>query len=108
MLDGSNKELVAEALVVKKGFNLSVDFVLSKFVPSNVVLGCRKLLFKSNSIFLRCGEKFLVEVFNFSKLRNGAKKKKYLNKQEDITRRLSIHQFHSFYQQQTRHQSWII
>jgi hypothetical protein len=52
MLDGSNKELVAEALVIGEDFNLSVDFVLSKFVPGDVVLGGHKFLLESNSVFL--------------------------------------------------------
>jgi hypothetical protein len=52
MLDGSNEELVAVALVVKKNFNFSIDFVLSKFIPSNVVLGSDEFLLESNSVFL--------------------------------------------------------
>jgi hypothetical protein len=52
VLDRSNEELVAVALVVKKNFNFSVDFVLSEFVPGNVILGGNKFLFKSNSVFL--------------------------------------------------------
>jgi hypothetical protein len=74
VLDGSNEELVAEALVIEESFDFSVDFVLSKFVPSNVVLGSSKFLFESNSVFLRGGHEFLVEVLDFGELSNGSNK----------------------------------
>ena len=73
VLDGSNEELVAVALVVKEDLNLSVDFVLSEFVPSDVVLGGDKFLFESDSVLLRCDEEFLVKVLNFGEFRDGAK-----------------------------------
>jgi hypothetical protein len=38
-LDGSHKQLVAEALVVEKGLNLSGDLILSSLVPGQVILG---------------------------------------------------------------------
>ena len=78
VLDGSNKDLVAVALVVKEDFNLSIDFVLSKFVPSDVVLGSDKFLFESDSVFLGCDEEFLVKVLNFGELGDGAKEKMIL------------------------------
>jgi hypothetical protein len=52
VLDGSNEELVAVALVVLEGGDLSVDLVLSEFVPGDIVLGGNEFLFESNSVFL--------------------------------------------------------
>jgi hypothetical protein len=52
VLERSNEELVAVALIVKKDLNFSIGFVLSEFVPGNVVLGGNKLLFESNSVLL--------------------------------------------------------
>jgi hypothetical protein len=71
VLDGSNEELVAVALVIEEGFDLSVDFVLSKFAPGDVVLGSNKLLLESDSVLLGCGEEFLVKVFNLCEFRDG-------------------------------------
>ena len=73
VLDGSNEELVAVALVIEEGFDLSVDFVLSEFAPGDVVLGSNELLLESNSVLLGCGEEFLVKVFDFSEFRDGAR-----------------------------------
>ncbi len=75
VLDGSNEELVAVALVIKEGFNLSVDFVLSKFVPSDVVLGGSKFLFESNSVFLGLNEELLVKALNFVEFGDGTIKR---------------------------------
>jgi len=66
VLDGSDEELVAVALVVKEDFDLSVDLVLSEFVPGDVVLGGSEFLLESNSVLLGGHEEFLVEVLDFS------------------------------------------
>jgi len=71
VLDGSNKELVAVALVVLEGRDLSVDFVLSKFVPGDVVLGGDEFLLESDSVLLRCDEELLVQVLDFCEFRDG-------------------------------------
>ena len=52
VLNGSNEELVAVALVILEGRDLSVDFVLSKFVPGDVVFSGDEFLLKSNSVLL--------------------------------------------------------
>jgi hypothetical protein len=52
VLNGSNEELVAVALVILEDLDFSVDFILSKFVPSDVVLGGDEFLFESDSVFL--------------------------------------------------------
>ena len=52
VLNGSNEELVAVALVILEGGDLSIDLILSEFVPGNVVLGGNKFGFESNSVFL--------------------------------------------------------
>jgi hypothetical protein len=66
VLDGSNEQLVAVALVIRQSLNLSVDFILSKFVPSNVVLRGSKFLLESNSVLLGSSEKLLVQALDFS------------------------------------------
>jgi hypothetical protein len=79
VLDGSNEELVAVALVVKKNLNFSIDFVLSKFVPSNVVLGGNKFLFESNSVLLRCNEEFLVKILNFGEFGDSSSSNQFVS-----------------------------
>ena len=74
VLDGSNEELVAVALVVKKDLNLSVDFILSEFVPSDVIFGSDEFLFESDSVLLGCDEKLLVKVLNFGEFGDGSRK----------------------------------
>jgi hypothetical protein len=71
-LDGSNKELVAVTLVIEENLHLSVDFVLSKFVPSNVVFGLLKFFFESLSVFNGVIEEFSVEVHNFGEFSNSS------------------------------------
>jgi hypothetical protein len=69
-LDGSNEKLVTVTLVIKEDFHLSVDFVLSKFVPSNVVFGLLEFFFESLSVFDGIIEEFSVEVHNFCEFSN--------------------------------------
>jgi hypothetical protein len=71
VLDGSNEELVAVALVVLEGLDLSVDLVLSEFVPGDVVLGGNEFLFESDSVLLGLGEEFLVKVLDLGEFANG-------------------------------------
>jgi hypothetical protein len=68
VLDGSNEKLVAVALVVLKNLDLSVDFILSEFVPGDVILGSNKLLLEPNSVLLRSDEKLLVQVLDLGEL----------------------------------------
>jgi len=65
VLDGSDEELVAVALVVLEDFDFSVNFVLSEFVPGDVVLGGDQLLLESDSVLLRGNKEFLVQVLDF-------------------------------------------
>lgn len=51
-LDWSNEKLVAVALVVQKNLTLSSDFVLTGFVPGQVVLGVLQVFFELNSVLL--------------------------------------------------------
>jgi len=70
VLDGSDEKLVAVALVVLEHLDLSVDLILSEFVPGDVVLGGNKLLLESNSVLLGCDEKLLVQVLDLGELGN--------------------------------------
>jgi hypothetical protein len=47
-----------------------VDFVLSEFVPSEVVFGLLEFIFKSLSVFNSVIEEFSVEVHNFGEFSN--------------------------------------
>ena len=75
VLDGSNEELIAVALVVLEGLDLSVDFVLSKFVPGNVVLGGDEFLLESDSVLLWGDEELLVQVLNFGEFGDSANRR---------------------------------
>lgn len=70
-LDGAHKELVRVTLVIFKSFNLTLNFVSSKIVPSDVVLGIGKFLFKSNLIILGLNEELLVHFHDFGEFGNG-------------------------------------
>ena len=72
VLNGSNEELVAVALVILEDLDFSVDFILSKFVPGDVVLGGHEFLFESDSVFLWGDKKLLVQVLNFSEFGDGS------------------------------------
>lgn len=104
MLDGSDEELVAVALVVKKTLDFSVNLVLSEFVPGNVVLGGNKFRLESNSVLLRCDEEFLVQVLDLSEFGNSAKKKN--QGKTTPTWIQSIRQSRSFCQRRTVHRNW--
>jgi hypothetical protein len=71
VLDGSDEELVAVALVVLEGLDLPVDLVLSEFVPGDVVLGGNEFLFESDSVLLGGDEELLVEVLDFGEFSDG-------------------------------------
>jgi hypothetical protein len=103
VLDGSDEQLVAVALVVEEHFDLSVDLVLSEFVPGDVVLGGNKFLLESNSVLLGSNEKFLVQVLDFSEFGDGTKIDRIAS---ELTQLQSIRQFRSFCQQRIEHRSW--
>jgi hypothetical protein len=89
-LDGSNEKLVTVTLVIKEDFHLSVDFVLSKFVPSNVVFGLLEFFFESLSVFDGVIEEFSVEVHNFGEFSNGRLSDKFVSFVLEISSVLSI------------------
>jgi len=71
VLDGSDEQLVAVALVVLEDSDFSVDFILSEFVPGDVVLGGTQLLLESDSVLLGGNEEFLVQVLDFGEFGDG-------------------------------------
>jgi hypothetical protein len=72
LLDGSDEELVAVALVVEEDFRLSGDLILSKFVPGDVVLGLSELLLEAGSVFLSLGPELLVKVHDLGEFSDGS------------------------------------
>jgi hypothetical protein len=90
VLDGSDEQLVAVALVVEEHFDLSVDLVLSEFVPGDVVLGGNKFLLESNSVLLGSNEKFLVQVLDFSEFGDGSSSNQFVSFVLSVSSELSI------------------
>ena len=58
-------------MVVEEVFHLSVDLVLTGFVPSKVVLGINELLFETLSVFVGLDLEFLVHLHDFGELGDG-------------------------------------
>ena len=71
VLDGTDEELVAQTLIVLKGFSLAGDFLTTGLVPSKVNLGLLKLslevLASSNSFVVQ----LLVQSLHLSELSDG-------------------------------------
>lgn len=105
MLNRSNEKLIAITLVIEENLNFSINFILSQFIPSNVVFSSNKFLFKSYSIFLGCNKQFLIKVLNFGEFRNSAIY--LLNILLDTLLQL-IRQFRFSCQQQIKHRNLII
>lgn len=72
LLDWSNEKLVAVALVVEEDFWFSGDFILSEFVPGNIVFGVSELILEANSVFTSLGPQFLVKVHDLSEFFDGS------------------------------------
>jgi hypothetical protein len=88
--EGSNEELVAEALVIEEGFDFSVDFVLSEFVPGDVVLGGNEFLFESDSVLLGGDEQLLVKVLDFSEFGDGGSSNHFVSFVLSVSSELGI------------------
>lgn len=58
-------------MVVEEDFGFSGDFVLSKIVPGDVVLGFFELVLEADSVFSSLVPQFLVQVHHLSEFFNG-------------------------------------
>lgn len=74
LFDGSNKELVAVALILLKTLNLSCDLISSGLIPSQVVLGLLEDLFVVFSVGDGRVEQFLVQGLDLGEGFNGPNK----------------------------------